>query len=60
MSRQGGFILDNHTNREKLAYEDLMNCHSDEVTIDGKTFNYPPHESRNVSNDDDYKTMNDK
>ena len=52
MGRQGGFILDNHTNRDKLAYEGFMCGNIDEVTIDGKTFKYSPGGNK-TSNDDD-------
>ena len=61
IGRQGGFVLDNHTNREKLAYENLMCGRTDEATIDGKTFKYSPGGQYagqdKVSNDDDYKAM---
>ena len=56
MARQGGFILDNRTNREKLAYEGFMCGNTDEITIDGRTFKYS-RGGHDVSRDDDYKAM---
>ena len=50
MGRHGHLILDYRTIRDKLAYEEFMCGHVDELTIDGKTFYYP-----NSRNTDSYR-----
>lgn len=51
MAKQGGFTIDNHTVREKLAYEDFMEGVTDHITIDGQTFGYP---DGRISMNDEY------
>ena len=46
MGRHGNLILDYRSIRDKLAYEEFMCGHVDELTVDGKTFYYP--NSRNT------------
>lgn len=46
MGHHGNFILDTNRIRDRLAYADFMCGHVDEVTVDGKTFYWPP--SRNT------------
>lgn len=57
MARQGGFILDDHTVREKLAYEDFMDGKSDQIIINGETFVYPV--GRLSSRSDGYQAADD-
>ena len=39
IARHGGFVLDNFVqNRDKIAYENLMQGHKDEATIAGRTW----------------------
>ena len=52
MCKHGKFAKSDRPIREKLAYEEFMNCRTDEVTIDGVQFAYPTKASKSQENDD--------
>jgi len=53
MAQHGNFKIDNHATRDKFAYEDFMQGCKDTITVDGRSFTWPPSTERKNTNDDD-------